>query len=148
MFVDYQDFSGDGPNAPTSGAEAFGDASSIAAQGTVKHDLSGYVNPAHPLPAGCNVVCAASRRARRSSGSRSSARSTGAFTSVILQGLDWAVSHDHVNVLNESFGGDPLPDTSQDVIKQFNSVAVAAGTTVTVASGDQGTANTIGSPRE
>ena len=55
VFIDYQDFSGEGPNAPTSGAEAFGDASSIAAQGRQMYDLSTFVNPAHPLPAGCNI---------------------------------------------------------------------------------------------
>ena len=146
VFVDYQDFSGDGPNAPTSGAEAFGDASSIAAQGMVKHDLSKYVNPAHPLPAGCNVVIRGVSPGASLVGIKVFGQAAGAFTSVILQGLDWAVSHDHVDVLNESFGSDPLPDTSQDVIKQFNRLAVAAGTTVTVSSGDQGTANTIGSP--
>jgi Peptidase inhibitor I9 len=32
VFVDYRDFTGDGPNAPSGGAEAFGDASSVAAQ--------------------------------------------------------------------------------------------------------------------
>ncbi len=146
VFVDYRDFSGDGPNAPTSGAEAFGDASSIAAQGTVTHDLSRYVNPAHPLPAGCNVVIRGVSPGASLVGIKVFGLAAGAFTSVILQGLDWAVSHDHVDVLNESFGSDPLPDTSQDVIKQFNRLAVAGGTTVTVSSGDQGTANTIGSP--
>ena len=125
VFVDYQDFSGDGPNAPTSGAEAFGDASSIAAQGTVKHDLSRYVNPAHPLPAGCNVVIRGVSPGASLVGIKVFGQAAGAFTSVILQGLDWAVSHDHVDVLNESFGSDPLPDTSQDVIKQFNRLAVA-----------------------
>src|SRR6185312_3380962 len=32
VFVDYKDFSGEGPDAPSGAAEAFGDASSIAAQ--------------------------------------------------------------------------------------------------------------------
>jgi Subtilase family/Peptidase inhibitor I9 len=146
VFVDYQDFSGDGPNAPTSGAEAFGDASSIAAQGTQVHDLSRYVNPAHPLPPGCNVVLRGVAPGASLVGIKVFPQVGGAFTSVILQGLDWAVSHDHVDVLNESFGSDPVPDTDQDAIKQFNRLAVAAGTTVTVSSGDQGTANTIGSP--
>ena len=146
VFVDYRDFTGEGPNAATSGAEAFGDASSIAAQGTVTHDLSRYVNPAHPLPPGCNVIVRGVSPGASLVGIKVFGQAAGAFTSVILQGLDWAVSHDHVDVLNESFGGDQLPDTSQDVIKQFNRLAVAAGTTVTSASGDQGTANTIGSP--
>src|SRR5439155_7267341 len=35
VFTDFQDFSGDGPNTTEGGAEAFGDASSIAAQGVV-----------------------------------------------------------------------------------------------------------------
>ena len=51
VFVDYQDFSGDGPNAPTGAAEAFGDASSIAAQGRQVYDLHDYGN-ANPMPQG------------------------------------------------------------------------------------------------
>ncbi len=40
VFVDYQDFSGDGPDAPSGAAEAFGDASAIAAQGRQTYDLA------------------------------------------------------------------------------------------------------------
>ena len=51
VFVDYQDFSGAGPTAPSDGREAFGDASSIAAQGTVVHDLSQVRQPGPPAAA-------------------------------------------------------------------------------------------------
>lgn len=150
VIVDYRDFTGQGLNAPTTGAEAFGDASSIAAQGQVPHDLSKFVNASHPLPPGCNIVLkgvspGASLVAMKVFPTYNGVGS-GAYTSTIIQGMDWAVSVDHVNVLNESFGGDDLPDTFQDVTKQFNTLAEQAGTVVTISSGDQGTANTIGSP--
>ena len=38
-----------------------------------------------------------------------------AFASVIIQGMDWAVTHDHADVLSESFGGYPMPDTARDI---------------------------------
>ena len=65
VFIDYRDFSGDGPNAVTGAAEAFGDASSIAAQGRQVYDISTFNNPAHPLPKGCNIRIRASRPAPR-----------------------------------------------------------------------------------
>jgi subtilisin family serine protease len=141
VFVDYQDFSGAGPSAPSDGREAFGDASSIAAQGTVTHDLSQFVNQAHPLPPGCNIKVV---------GVAPGASLVGlvfASNSSILQAIDYAVSTDHVDVINESFGLNVYPDIStRNAITLFNDAAVAAGVSVTVSSGDAGITNTIGSP--
>lgn len=146
VIVDYRDFSGAGLNAPTQGAESFGDAGTLAAQGRVTYDLSQFVNPAHPLPANCDIILRGVAPGASLVAMKVFGFNAGSFTSTILQGMDWAVSVDHVNVLNESFGSDPLPDTDQDAVKQFNDLAVAAGVVVTTGTGDQGTANTIGSP--
>jgi Subtilase family/Peptidase inhibitor I9 len=143
---DYKDFSGDGPNAVTSGAEAFGDASSIISQGTQVYDLSGEVNPAHALPAGCNirvkgVAPGADLAVMKVFGNQNSA-----LNSEILQGMEYAVNVDHVDILSESFGGNPVPNPGTDPIAVFDQDAVNAGITVVASSGDAGVTNTIGSP--
>ena len=142
VITDYKAFSADGPTPEDGGAEAYGDASSIAAQGLVAHDLSTFVNPAYPLPAGCNI-----RILGMAPGASIVALKIDFYDTSIIQAIDYAVSNDHVDVLNESFGGAPLPDeSSRNVIELFNDMAVAAGTTVTVSSGDAGTTSTIGNP--
>lgn len=145
VFIDYRDFSGDGSDAPTAGAEAFGDASSIAAQGNQTYDLSGYVNPAHPLPPGCNIHIVGMAPGASLVGLK--AFSTGfTTTSGLVQAIDYAVSTDNVDVINESFGGEPLPDNDNDPISLANNAATRAGVTVVVSTGDAGTADTLGSP--
>jgi hypothetical protein len=142
VIIDYKAFSADGPTPDEGGAEAFGDASSIAAQGLVSHDLSTFVNPAYPLPAGCNI-----RILGMAPGASVVALKIDFFTTSIVQAIDYAVSTDHVDVINESFGGAPIPDASaRSAISLFNDMAVAAGTTVTVSTGDAGTTSTIGNP--
>ena len=63
VIFDFQDFSGFGPGAPTDGRESFLDAGTIASQGNQTYDLSGFVNPAHPLPPAATSRSRASRRA-------------------------------------------------------------------------------------
>ncbi len=138
VIADYKDFSGDGPSAPTGAAEAFGDVSSVAAQGNVTYDISHFVNPAHPLPAGCNIKVRGIAPGATLDVMKVFGNSNSAFNSTILEGLDYALTNDHPDVFSESFGGYPIPDSTQDLTRQFNEQAVAAGATVVESSGDSG----------
>jgi hypothetical protein len=146
IVYDYRDFSGYGTNAPTDGREAFLDAGGVAAQGNQVYDLAQFVNPAHPLPPGCNirikgVAPGATLAVLNVAGSAGSF-----FNSQIIQAIDWAVTQDKVDVLNESIGGNPYPDQSNDPVAIADNNAVAAGITVVTSSGDAGPTNTISSP--
>jgi hypothetical protein len=151
VFIDYQDFSGDPAGTPTPGGEAFGDASSIAAQDNpngkpLSFDISKFVNAAHPLPAPCNIRIRGMAPDASLVGLKIFSNLGYTTTSTFIQAIEYAVNEDHVDVINESFGGNPYPDQDNDPISLANAAAVKAGVTVTVSTGDAGTAGTLGSP--
>jgi hypothetical protein len=144
VFVDFKDFSGFGTSAPTSGAEAFGDASSIAAQGREVYDVSHY--SALPLNRPCKIRVEGVAPGANLVGLVAFGASDVAPDTSILEAIDYAITTAHVNVLNESFGINNYPDDggSLDLIAQADDQAVAAGITVVESTGDAGVTNTTG----
>ncbi len=151
VFVDYQDFSGDPAGTPTAGGEAFGDASSIAAQDMpngkpLLFDISHFVNAAHPLPSPCNIRIRGVAPGASLVGLKVFSSLYYTTTSAFVQAIEYAVGHAAVDVINESFGGNIYPDNSSDPISLADDAAVEAGVTVVVATGDAGSAGTLGTP--
>ena len=139
------DFSGDGSTAATAGGEAFGDASSIAAQGNTAYDLSAFVNAAHPLPTGCDINIVGVAPGSDLMGLKVFSNNNDTTESNFVEAINYAVANG-VKVINESFGANQFPDTALDVTRAVDDAAVAAGVTVVVSSGDGGITSTIGSP--
>ena len=151
VFIDYQDFTGDPAGTPTGGAEAFGDAASIAAQDMpngkpLYFDISEFVVPHYKLPSPCNIRIRGMAPGASLVGLNVFSSLGFTTTSTFVQAIEWAVQHDDVDVINESFGGNPFPDTGTDPISLADQAAIRAGVTVVVSTGDAGTAGTLGTP--
>ncbi len=143
VIVAREDFSGSGINAPTVGLEAFLDSGSIAAQGRRVYSLSGF----SPFRTSCRIRILGVAPGASLVGLMVFGPASVPYNSELLEAIDYAVTVAHVRVLNESFGSEMFPDdASLDLVKIADDAAVRAGVTVTVASGDSGPTNTIGSP--
>jgi hypothetical protein len=146
VIFDYQDFSGQGPVTPTSGFALFL-AGLISSQGNQVYDLSKFVNQAHPLPSGCNIKLEGIAPGAGLAELNAFGNDSAVFNSQIIQAIQHAVTVDHVNVLDEPFGGAPVPNTQDDPSALANQAAVAAGVVVVSATGDNGpTGSNIQSP--
>jgi subtilase family protein len=153
VFIDYQNFSGDPAGTPTAGGEAFGDASSIAAQDTphgklLTFDISQYVDTAlGTLPSSpCNIRIRGMAPGASLVGLKVFSNLGYTTNTSIVQAIDYAVVHDDVDVINESFGGNPFPDNDNDPISLADQAAVRGGVTVVVSTGDAGYNGTMGTP--
>ncbi|HZZ95433.1 MAG TPA: S8 family serine peptidase [Jatrophihabitantaceae bacterium] len=146
VFTDYKDFSGDGLNAPSPAGEAFGDASSIAAQGLHTYNTNLFAAAANQQPGGCFIRIRGVAPGANMVGLNVFGTGDTASTSGFVQAVDYAVDTDGVDVLNESLGNDPYPDGMDDPLALADKAAIAAGVTVVASTGDSGTNGTIGSP--
>jgi hypothetical protein len=136
--------------ADDSDGEYYGDASSIAAQGTVVYDYSKEL-PYSGLPAGCTF------RIKGLAADASLIDTTLVDTptdasgyanereSQIVAGIDHAVIVEHADIISESYGYSQRPG-NYAAHYAANDAAVAAGVTVTVSSGDSGVSGTVSSP--
>jgi len=138
------------PNADDSDDEAYGDATSVAGQGTVVYDYSKEL-PYSGLPTGCTF---------KMEGDAPGATLIDASLvdtptdpdgyidqreSQIIAGLDHAVVDEHADVISESYGFTQRPG-SYAAEYAADDAAVAAGVTVVVSSGDSGDSGTVSSP--
>ena len=110
-------------------------------------DISKFVNAAHPLPSPCKIRIRGMAPDASLVGLKVfSFISGGATNSGLVQAIEYAVVHADVDVINESFGGNPFPDNENDPVALADLAAVRAGVTVVSSTGDAGTNGTMGTP--
>ncbi|MGW3119726.1 S8 family peptidase [Streptomyces sp. NPDC001107] len=145
VITDYEDFTGEGTNGSTSGGEAFGDASSLAAQGSRTYDLAEQLPYATKVPKGCTFRIRGFAPDAELMSLQVYGGKSAAYTSGFVQAIQYAVEH-HADVISQSFGENYYPDAATDPVRMADRAAVAAGVTVVADTGDSGLSGTIGSP--
>ncbi|WP_329459061.1 S8 family peptidase [Streptomyces sp. NBC_01497] len=139
------------PAADDSDGEYYGDASSIAGQGTVVYDYSKEL-PFSGLPKGCTfTIKGVAPDASLVDTSVIDTPPSGADGAVeqpesaVIAGIDHAVVTEHADIISESYGFTPRPGRYA-AFYAANDAAIAAGVTVVVSSGDSGDSGTVSSP--
>ena len=138
------------PNEDDSDGEYYGDASSVAAQGTVVYDYSKEL-PYSGLPTGCTFklrgVAPGASLVDTQNVERTKAEIARPYRteSQIIAGIDYDVLVEHADILSESYGYSQVPGQYAEFYGA-NDAAVRAGTTVVVSSGDSGVSGTMSSP--
>ena len=138
------------------GDEWYGDASSIAGQGTVTYDFSKEL-PFSTLPTGCTFTIQGIAPdvslvdtgfyGQGNASSTGSGRRRPEFESQVIAGLDHAAIDDGVSVISESYGfGSVAGEVDFSAINVANDALVAAGITVVESSGDSGVGGTVEVP--
>jgi hypothetical protein len=149
VFIDYQDFSGDPVGTPTGGAEAFGDASSIAAQDMPRgKPLTFDITPQSllgRLPSPCRIRIRGVAPGASLVGLKVYSSLGYTNESTFIHAIEYAVLDADVDVLNESFAGNSYPDNHNSPVALATAWAVRSGVTVVVSTGDAGS-GTIGDP--
>ena len=146
--ADYRDFTGEGTAAQTGGGEAFGDVGSLVSQGRTTYNLDQEINPAFAASGGtCDVKVLGVAPGADVDVMKVFGAGNAAFTSEILQGVDWAIQQDHANILSMSFGSAPLPNTAAgQPLTAILKNAISDGIVVVASTGDSSPSNTEGSP--
>ncbi|MGH3395145.1 MAG: S8 family serine peptidase [Streptosporangiaceae bacterium] len=133
--------------ANDSNDEFYGDASSIAAQGTVNYQYSGAL----PL-SGISPACEFYIKGDAPGASLVDLSDTAFDPDVqtlaqVASGIDYAVAVEHADVISESFGAPYIPGTPEaQFFYATDNAAVAAGVTVVASSGDSGDSGTVLAP--
>ena len=128
--------------ANDSNDESYGDASSIAAQGTVVYKYSKAL-PYSPVPRGCSFDI------KGVAPGASLVDLTDIDTPIlalskVLAGIDRVVAKVHADVISESFGINAVPPNSfASLLATADEAAVQAGVTVVESSGDSGASGTV-----
>ncbi len=145
VVFDYQDFSGQAPNGPTGGQAGMIGVGIIASQGNQTYDLSQYVNPAHPLPTGCDIKVEGVAPGVSVAEANAFGNDQTGYNSEVIQALQYEATVDHVSVIDMPFGGTGVPNFYNDPPALLAQALVAAGIVVVAPVGDTGT-TTDGNP--